>query len=123
MGIVTNRNTRSGKLALFLAALIVLAGFQPGFAETQDVEEIRKKADQGLAGAQFNLGLMYDNGEGVPEDYVKAYAWINLAAAQGQKIAVESKDLLRQKMTTEQVAEAQKLAGELFKRIESSKSE
>ena len=36
--------------------------------------------------AQHNLGVMYDKGEGVPEDYVKAYAWFNLAAAQGDKM-------------------------------------
>ena len=65
---------------------------------------------------------MYDKGEGVPEDYVKAYAWFNLAAAQGQEDAVKAKDSLRERMTAEQVAEAQKLAGELFNRIESSKS-
>jgi TPR repeat protein len=26
----------------------------------------RKAAEQGIANAQFNLGIMYDNGEGVP---------------------------------------------------------
>ena len=59
----------------------------------------------------------------MPEDYVKAYAWLNLAAAQGNERASELKDLLRPEMSTEQVAEAQQLAGELFKRIESSKPE
>ena len=52
---------------------------------------------------------------------MKAYAWLNLAAAQGDKKAVKVKDLLRNQMTAEQVAEAKKLAAELFKRIESSK--
>ena len=65
---------------------------------------------------------MYDKGEGMPEDYVKAYAWFNLAAAQGQEDAVKAKDSLREKMTTEQVAEAQRLSGELYKRIESESS-
>ena len=83
---------------------------------------LRKAAEQGDASAQYNLGVMYANGEGVPEDYVKAYAWINLAAAQGQKDVVKSKDRLRPKMTSAQVAKAQELAGELYKRIEASKS-
>ena len=43
----------------------------------------RIAARQGLARAQHNLGLMYANGEGVPQDDVLAYAWWNLAAAQG----------------------------------------
>ena len=83
---------------------------------------LRKAAEQGDASAQYNLGVMYANGEGVPEDYVKAYAWINLAAAQGQKDVVKSKDRLRPKMTSAQVAKAQELSGELYKRIEASKS-
>ena len=83
---------------------------------------LRKAAEQGDASAQYNLGVMYANGEGVPEDYVKAYAWINLAAAQGQKDVVKAKDSIREKITTEQVAEAQKLSGELYKRIESESS-
>ena len=73
--------------------------------------------------AQYNLGLMYFKGEGVPEDDVKAYAWMNLAAAQGDEDAVKVKDALKKRMPPGQVAEAQKLASELWDRIESSKSQ
>ena len=44
----------------------------------------RLAAEQGYAAAQFNLGVMYASGQGVPEDDVTAYAWLNIAAAQGQ---------------------------------------
>ena len=40
-------------------------------------------AEQGLARAQTNLGLMYDNGEGVPENDAKALQWYRKAAEQG----------------------------------------
>ena len=30
---------------------------------------------------QFFLGVMYDDGEGVPQDYVQAHMWCNLAAS------------------------------------------
>ena len=242
MGIMTNRNACRGKLILVLVALVVLLGHQPGFAEDQDIEEIRnaaedgnaeaqyklgdmyqreplpeaknqnpftalrlakeealkwtrKAADQGHAGAQHNLGHMYRSGwgvpeddreavkwfrkaaaqgyasaqtslgsmyhlgkgvpqdyreavkwfgkaanqgetfgqyilgtmyykgEGVPQDYVKAYAWLNLAAVEGGDSSVKERDRLREKMTAEQVAKAQELSAELFKRIESSQSE
>ena len=56
-------------------------------------------------------------------DYVEAYIWANLAAAQGGGESIKFKDWLRKKITADQVAEAQKLAAELYKRIESSKSE
>jgi uncharacterized protein len=43
-----------------------------------------RTAEQGNAGAQFNLGVMYNNGQGVPEDYKTAVKWFRLAAEQGQ---------------------------------------
>jgi hypothetical protein len=39
--------------------------------------------EQGDAGAQFNLGWMYDNGQGVVQDYKEAIKWYRLAAEQG----------------------------------------
>ena len=83
----------------------------------------RLAAERGNALAQNNLGVMYDEGEAVPKDWVKAYAWLNLSAAQGKENAARGKDLLRPRMTAEQVAEGQKLAAELFNRIESSNSQ
>jgi len=43
----------------------------------------RPLADKGEAWAQFNLGVIYANGQGVPQDYVEAIKWYRLAAAQG----------------------------------------
>jgi TPR repeat protein len=47
----------------------------------------RSMADQGLAIAQFNVGLMYDNGQGVSKDEVQAMKWYRLAADQGRSDA------------------------------------
>ena len=44
-------------------------------------------AEQGNADAQYNLGLMYDNGRGVPQDYATAAKWYTLAAEQGFALA------------------------------------
>ncbi len=30
---------------------------------------------------QYNLGVMYKNGQGVPQDHVQAHMWYNLAAS------------------------------------------
>ena len=51
---------------------------------------------------------------GVPEDKVLAYMWLNLAAAQGNEDAQENKDIVEQRMTREQIAEAQRLSREWF---------
>ena len=91
-------------------------------AKDQDIAQLRQASEDGDADAQFGLGVMYANGEGVLENYVKAYAWWNLAGAQGHKDAIKAKASLRKDMTTEQVAEAQKLSVEIHNRIESSKS-
>lgn len=43
----------------------------------------RKAAERGDADSQFALGLMYENGDGVPEDYAEAAKWYRKAAKQG----------------------------------------
>jgi len=55
---------------------------------------------------------MYDKGQGVPQDYVQAHMWLNLAAAQGQEQAPTLRDILAKHMTHEQIAEAQRLTRE-----------
>ncbi len=47
------------------------------------LREWRPLAEQGNAKAQYNLGVMYDNGQGVPQDYAKAVEWYRKAAEQG----------------------------------------
>ena len=44
---------------------------------------LRPLADQGVAQAQATLGIMYDNGQGVPRDDSAAVAWFRKAADQG----------------------------------------
>ena len=70
----------------------------------------RLAADQGLDLAQSNLGNMYDNGYGVPQDYIQAHMWLNLASAQGNEDARELRDTLADMMTPSQIEEAQRLA-------------
>ena len=47
------------------------------------LKEFRPLAEQGFASSQFNLGLMYDKGQGVAQDYQEAMKWYRLAADQG----------------------------------------
>ena len=48
---------------------------------------VRPLAAQGEAWAQFFLGIMYHNGEGVVQDNAEAVKWYKLAAAQGYAFA------------------------------------
>jgi TPR repeat protein len=38
----------------------------------------RKAAEQGYTPAQADLGVLYWNGQGVPQDVVLAYMWLSL---------------------------------------------
>ena len=72
---------------------------------------------------------MYEGGEGVPRNYVLAHMWYNLAAAHSRtdfadygnnadamyemtKSGAKMRDRLAEKMTPEQITEAQRLARE-----------
>ena len=80
-----------------------------------DVEAVRwyrLAAEQGHAGAQWLLGSMYGRGDGVPADNVLAYMWFYLSADQGNGSALEDMDLIEQRMTPEQIAEAQRRSRE-----------
>jgi TPR repeat protein len=44
-------------------------------------------AENGDAFAQFNIGNLYNNGEGVPQDHAEAAKWYRLAADQGFEYA------------------------------------
>ena len=63
-------------------------------------------AQQGHATAQANLGVMYEKGYGVEKDYVTAYKWWTLAARS------DLRDAMAQKMTPDQITEAERLARE-----------
>ena len=41
----------------------------------------------GVADAQNNLGVMYERGHGVPQDYLMAHMWYNLAGSEGSGLA------------------------------------
>ncbi len=69
------------------------AGFDEGVAAAKRgdyataLREWHPLAEQGVAAAQFNLGIMYDNGRGVPQDYAEAVGWWRKAAEQGHATA------------------------------------
>ena len=47
----------------------------------------QKSANQGYATAQYNLGVMYRDGQGVRQDYQQAFNWYQKSANQGYAAA------------------------------------
>ena len=78
-------------LCLMIAVLLGSAGvswsadFQKGLTAAQSgdfataLREWTPLAEQGDFGAQFNLGVMYRDGQGVIQDNVYAHIWWNIA--------------------------------------------
>lgn len=75
-------------LLLFLTLAAVAADFSAGLTAYQQkdyataVKEWRPLAEKGDAPSQFNLGLMYVDGLGVPQDYNQALSWFQRSAQQ-----------------------------------------
>ncbi len=53
----------------------------------QLMEKYRKAADAGDAAAMDSIGTMYENGQGVPQNYQQAMVWFRKAAAAGNASA------------------------------------
>ena len=66
--------------AVLLLSLSMIAFAQPSLKK---IAEWRAAADNGEALAQYNLGLLHDLGEGMPEDDATAVKWYTKAAEQG----------------------------------------
>ncbi|MDE0331905.1 MAG: ankyrin repeat domain-containing protein [Nitrospinae bacterium] len=74
------------------------------------LKEWRGAARKGDARAMLALGRAFVKGLGVPQDFIEAHKWFNLAAARGDAKAVAERDALAKRMTLEEQAEARKLA-------------
>lgn len=73
----------------------------------------KKAADLGDVEAQHALAEAYVDGHGVPKDFIKAYMWFNIASSTGlDPTASISRDMLENRMSHAQVAEAQRLSSE-----------
>ena len=77
-----------------------------------DIVDCRVKAERGDAIAQFNLGVMYAEGQGVPQDYVMAHMYFNIAPIDGYEDAVINRRIVEKQMTPSQIEKAQDLARE-----------
>jgi TPR repeat protein len=77
---------------------------------TQAAKWYGRAAEQGDIMSQYFLGTMYAEGQGVPQDDLLAYFWLNLAAARGPTEAREARDKTAKRLTLEQRARAQEMA-------------
>lgn len=80
-------------VSLLAQPLVSYAGYEEGLTayHKEDFQtafkEFKLSAHQGVAQAQFNLGVMYVNGQGVAQDNEEAVKWFRKAADQGHASA------------------------------------
>jgi uncharacterized protein len=86
----------------------------PAFSE--DIQTLIKKAEGGSPEVQFNLGVAYGKGEGVPQDYLLAYIWWSLATTrttdEGYDRCANYRDRAAKQLTPEQLTNAQQMIRE-----------
>ena len=73
------------KVLRLCTVLIVILWALPAFAQIDPARLplLLKHAEHGDALSQYRLGVMYSNGEGVPQDDFEAAKWFKKAAEQG----------------------------------------
>lgn len=110
------------KATVLLASLITLTS-SPALATYSDgqtafnsgnylhaYQELSTPANQGDPRAQYLLGRMYMDGNGVTQDYVQAHMWLNLATTGSVSEARGYRDAVGSRMTGQQIATAQEMA-------------
>jgi hypothetical protein len=79
-----------------------------------DLDALQAGAVYGNAEDQYELGVMFYKGEGLPKHDGKAYAWLSLAKAQGYVPAGKMLDEVSKGMTPELISQAQNLTSVLY---------
>ena len=72
-------------------------------------------AKQGHARAQNNLGMMYRDGLGIPQDFVRAHMWYSVSAVtlsdiDEKETTMKERDGIESQMTAAQLKKAQAMA-------------
>lgn len=98
-------------VAQFQLGWHLISAPEPDFAALSEAAAMFKAAARaGYGPAMRNLGVLYFEGRGVPQDYVLGRMWLTLAGATGQADAPALVEQLGATMTPGQINEAQSLA-------------
>ncbi len=74
---------------------------------TQAVSWFSQAAERGVLDSQFNLGVLYQGGSGVPRSLKDAYFWYTIAGLQGDKIAKQRSEAIALELSSENLKTAQ----------------
>tara|TARA_Y100001934_G_C11601831_1_gene428061 strand:+ start:37 stop:345 length:309 start_codon:yes stop_codon:yes gene_type:complete len=83
-----------------------------GIAYVEALKWFELAAEQGVADAQYNLGLMYATGNGIPINFVTAHLWWSVAVDFGSEEARRKLVFLERLMSDSDLGKARSLAVE-----------
>ena len=92
-------------MAQHLLARLYAGGKGVAKDEVMALELARAAAEKGLAGAQFDAGLMLGTKPGHVDQRIEAYKWFLLAAQAGHPGAGENLELLSERLNVREIAE------------------
>ena len=95
-------------------AHILLSSDTPNFDANAGMPLLIQAAEAGISNAQLLLAKQYASGEHISLEPVRAYAWANLAAAEGNAEAVTIRDAMVALLTPSELQDGQALSSELF---------
>ena len=96
-----------------LISLLALSLLLPvtGYA---GLEDIRHDAEKGRITAQYELGILYEFGFRLPDHETEALAWYSIAAERGNAPAAQRRDLLKARLSAQQVEQAEARSKQLL---------
>lgn len=106
---LTERAARGGnRIAMHDLALYHAEG-RGGVAEVDmptAAKWFEKAAERGVVDSQFNLGVLFESGQGLPQDNEAALVWYSIAGSQGDQMAAGRVGILRKTLAEAQITRA-----------------
>ena len=106
---LTERAARNGnRIAMHDLALYYAEGRGGVTTELPTAAKwFEKAAERGVVDSQFNLGVLFESGQGLPKSLTDAFVWYSIAASQGDQFAKQRIQVLSANMTPEDLSIAQ----------------
>jgi TPR repeat protein len=97
-------------LVMTVALLLPVLG---AAQEEASLEQLRKAASEGNAEAELEIGILYEFGYNMPKNDITALAWYLQSAQRGNVLAAKRRDLLKSKMSPQDIEAAEKMSATL----------
>jgi len=116
-------------ILVLASGMLPAADFNAGMTayERQDytaaAREFKVMAESGDPDAQYMMGRLHALGKGVAQDFIQAHTWYNLAASRGHNHAAQARDAIARRMSSTQIATAQREARQWQPKSEVSSTE